>query len=81
MSNVIKLVRPSNVDSIVILKSLLRRAVAGELAGVALCSRSMTGADEVALTGVYADSPDAAISASVRLTLRLNRAQDEAARR
>lgn len=76
MSNVLRLVRPSHADSIALLKGMLRRAIAGDLAGVALCSRSAGGADQVALTGVYAENPDAALSATIRLTLRLTQEPD-----
>lgn len=58
---------PACSETVAVLRVLLRRALRGELRGLALCYRKTTGGDEVILAGVHRAHPENAFIAAVRI--------------
>lgn len=51
-------------QSIAVLRHLLQKALRGELRGLVLCFRTLSGKSEVILTGAYLAQPEQALSAA-----------------
>lgn len=51
-------------ETVAVLRELLKRALAGELRGLALCFWTVRGGSEVRLTGAYLSQPEHALSAA-----------------
>lgn len=74
---VVRLVPRSHADTIAVFKSLLARAMAGEIDGSGICLRTRDGDEEVFFTGLFYHRPSEAALAALRLTHAVVQAQDQ----
>lgn len=74
---VVHLVKYSARETIEVLRTLLAMAIRGELRGLALSYRTSSGAEETIFTGAYKANPEAAMHASLRLSVRLMQANGD----
>lgn len=77
MFKLIKLAEYANRETISILKSLLARAMRGEVIGIALCFKTKAGEDLVVFSGAYKSRPADAANAAMRLGWKFTQAQDD----
>jgi hypothetical protein len=75
--SVLRLVEYRCRETVTILKALLALALAGKLRGLMLCYKTDDGVEESILTGVYKGSTDRAASSSLRMSIRLMKANGE----
>jgi hypothetical protein len=73
----INLAEFANKETISILKSLLARAIKGEIVGIALCFRTKQGDENVVFSGTYKTHPAEAVNAAMRLSWKLTQMQDQ----
>jgi hypothetical protein len=73
---VVQIVEYTARDTVAVLKSLLSRALRGEIRGLAVCYRTDKGEEESAFTGNYKHHPEDGLAATMRLSWRLTQARD-----
>lgn len=61
----------------VLLQHLLARWEAGDLKGLAICSKDQYNIEDVSFAGEYRDNPAQALGAALRISRRINQLQDE----
>lgn len=76
---VLELVKYTNRDTIAVLKSLLVKAIAGDVRGLAMCYRMKDGEEESSFTGAYKHHPEDGLAATMALSWRLTQARDRKA--
>lgn len=76
MATVLRLVRRSNRDTVLVLKALLADAMASEFGDLALCYRDRHGIDRWVFTGVFEVRPAEAVNAAARMKWRLCEKQE-----
>lgn len=64
-------------ETVGLLRALLEKAEAGEIAGVAVCFKPAGAAEEFVSSDCYAIDPDTAAAATLRLSMKLASAHGE----
>jgi hypothetical protein len=75
--SVLRLVEYRCRETVTILKALLALALAGKLRGLMVCYKADDGTEESVLTGIYKVNADRAASSSLRMSIRLMKANGE----
>jgi hypothetical protein len=75
MAAVLTLVPKPIRDTVLILKALLARALAGDIVGVAICFRDRHGEEHSVFTGPY-DDPRVAASAALKMSMQMTLLQE-----
>lgn len=76
MATVLRLVKRSNRETVLILQALLTRAVKGRVDDVAICFEESPGVEQWVFTGKYKANPATAVNAAARMTWRLAEKQE-----
>ena len=75
--NVVSIHQSSCHETVAVLQHLLDLAKSGQLRGLAVCAKFASQKEEISFTGDYRQYPSQAVNASMRMSWRLTRLQDE----
>lgn len=64
-------------ETVAALEYLLERARRGEIIGLALCAKPLSGPEEIVFADDYRKKPGKALSAAMRMSWRLTQLADE----
>lgn len=77
MGVVLRLVDHKSRETVAVLRCLLELAIAGDVAGIAVCYQTPDRDNHTALAGVYKEHPAGAVNAASMMKARLLRQQAE----
>lgn len=69
--------RSGDLNTVRMLRALLTRAEAGDIAGIALSFRLRDGTEDAIYTGIYKVRPAEAVQAAMTISWRLTQLNDE----